>query len=405
MATVLLTYEFGSGLGHVNRLIAVARRLGPEHRLVFALPHSEDARPGIAAAFGNRAVVRPAVQWPVPTDPGASLVPTHTFADVLRLFGFGAAALLGSAVERWRRLVDDVAPELIIADFAPTLQIAVPDAPILVVGNGYTVPPSGFPLPPMRPWENAVPAASRANEAGLLEGVNRIRARDGGPAVNHLADLFSGRSTFVCTLREFDPYAPHRVGPVTFPFNVPHMPVGPPAAQRNGPTIFAYLPATHPCLDTVLAALSRLGERAHVYVTGANSHALARRCRANVAFLTKPADFPRVIPQARLLIHHGGLGTAYGGLAAGTPQLLLPVNLEHLITSRALASAGVALGFNKPPPEQDALETAIKRLTEEPGWTDRALAHAVRVARDPDPLAAVVVACNALLRGVAPSML
>jgi hypothetical protein len=37
MATILFTYEFGAGLGHLNRLLAVATRL-TGHRLVFALP-------------------------------------------------------------------------------------------------------------------------------------------------------------------------------------------------------------------------------------------------------------------------------------------------------------------------------------------------------------------------------
>ena len=394
VAIVLLTYELGSGLGHVNRLIAVARRLSAEHRLVFALPNAEEARAGIATAFGERAAVRQGVRWRPPTDPGARHVPTHTFADALKLFDFGNEASLGPAVDLWRRIVDEVAPDLIVADFAPALRVAVADrAPVVVVGNGYTVPPAGRPLPPMRPWETAVPAASRANEAGLLEATNRNRDRTGGPAVDHLADLFSGRSTFVCTLREFDPYAPHRTGPITFPFNVPEIAPGPPAAQRAGPAVFAYLPATNPCLNAVLAALTRLGYETQVYVADADSRELAGRCGRNVRILTRPADFRRVIPHARLLIHHAGLGTAYGGLASGTPQLVLPVNLEHLITSRALASAGVAQGFNKPPPDQKMLETAITSLIEEPEWMDRAMAHAGRVVRDPDPLAPIIATC------------
>lgn len=398
VATVLLTYEFGAGLGHLNRLIAVARRLEPGHELAFAVPNPDDARPTIARAFGDRASVRPSVRWPPPADPGTRQVPTHTFADVLTLFGYGDVATLGGAVDLWRQLVADVRPSLVVADFAPTLRLALPaDAPLVVIGNGYTVPPAGGPLPPMRAWDAAVPASSRANEAHLLAAVNRVRARDGGPAVDHLADVFSGRRTFVCTLREFDPYAPHRTGPVTFPFNVPDVPPGPPAARRTGPTVFVYLPATHPCLDVVLAALGRLGHDAHVYVADADSRALARKCRPNIGILTRPADFARVIPQARLLIHHAGLGTAYSGLAAGTPQLVLPINLEHLITSRALASAGVAQGFNKPPPDQDALEKAITSLIAEPEWMERALHHAARVVRDPDPLAPIVAACGAFL--------
>ena len=395
VATILLTYEFGSGLGHVNRLIAVALRLAPIHRLVFAVPNVEAARPAISRICGERGSARAGVPWPGPADPGVRKVPTCTFADVLRLFSYDDPAVLGPAVERWRLLVDDVRPDLIIADFAPTLRLAIGDAiPTVVVGNGYTVPPPGRVLQPMRPWVTVVPAISRANEARVLETVNRLRAAGDGDAVDHLADLFSGQATFVCTLREFDPYAPHRRDAVTFPFNVPNVLAGPPGPERNGPTIFVYLPASHPHLDMVLAALNRLGHKTHLYVANTDWHALAKRCASNIRILTEPADFAKILPQVQLLIHHAGLGTAYGGLASGTPQLVLPLNLEHLVTSRALAGAGVAQGFNHPPPDRNALEISITSLLENPVWMERAMAYAATLVRDSDPLAKIVAACE-----------
>lgn len=404
MPRILLAYEFGSGLGHLNRLVAVARRLGEGNEFVFALPDLKLAEPVLAQAFGTAATLRAGVVWPAPSDPAARLVPTLTFADVVQLFGYGEGARLLGATQRWRAILDETRPDLIVADFAPTLRLAVGDAiPSVVVGNGYTVPPPGRPLPPMRSRETIVPPASRAAEGTLMAAVNRVRGRIGGAAVDHFADLFSGTETFVCTIPEFDPYAAWRTGPTTWPFNIPTISPGPPAAQRSGPAIFVYLPASHPLLDATLAALDALGHKAWIYVAGTDPRTLAAHCKRHIGFLTKPADFAQVLPQVRLLIHHAGLGTAYAGLAAGTPQLVLPLNLEHLITSRGLLAAGVAQGFGgSEGPDEAALRARITDLLVEPTWMDKAAVAAARLAkaRDADPLGAVLAACERLLRSL-----
>ena len=395
MATILLTYEFGSGLGHVNRLIAVARRLDPSHRLVFALPNPEISRMSIASTFEGRAIVRSGVHWGAPIDPRARTLPTKTFADVLQLFGYGNIAVIGPAAEQWRRVVDDVGPDLIISDFAPTLRVAVGKAvPIIVVGNGYTVPPRGQMLQPMRPWETNVPATSRANEASLLEAVNRLRARAGSDAIDYLSDAFSGDNTYVCTLSEFDPYAPSRIDPVTFPFNVSNMSAGPSVSTRSGPTIFVYLPAFHPGLPVVLAVLDHLGHESQIYLSESGHRKDGYLSKGNLLFLSSPAEFSQILPQVCLLIHHAGLGTAYAGLASGTPQLVLPMNLEHLITGRALVSSGVAEGFNKFPLNEIQLERSINNLLRNGSFRERAMARAIDLPRNSDPLAEIVASCE-----------
>ena len=395
MARVLLTYEFGSGLGHVNRLISVAKRLKSTDSLVFALPHAPSMGSLISDAFGQRATLRPGVEWLAPADPSARMVPTHTLADVIRLFRFNDASTLGPAVDRWRALIDEIKPDLIIADFAPTLRLAIGDMiPTIIVGNGYTVPPPGRMLPPIRPWQSEVPAASRANEEHLLRVINQIRAQNDSSSVDYVADLFSGQSTFICTMPEFDPYHSYRTKPVSWPFNVPSISPGPPAMERLGPTIFTYLPSAHPLTESMIEALNRLKHKTYLYIAGTNSRDLAKRCARHIGILTKPADFADILPKVRLLIHHAGLGTAYAGLAAGTPQLVLPLNLEHLITARGLTAAGVALGFNRPPPDPSTLFEAIETLLTEPAWMARASARAAELAqsKDPDPLAEVISA-------------
>src|SRR5262249_17163530 len=183
--------------------------------------------------------------------------------------------------------------------------------PFVVLGSGYTVPPASQLLPPIRPWETGVPALSRAMEGRLLAAVNVVREQLRGEAIDFFSDLFSGEHTFVCTLPEFDPYRRFRRGSTVWPLNIPHVPLGLPVNQRSsGPPIFVYLPAVHPALPRVISALNDLKLPSKIYVLGMPAEVLAKHCSRTVRIYSKPADLGRVLPNASLLIHHGGLSTS-----------------------------------------------------------------------------------------------
>jgi UDP:flavonoid glycosyltransferase YjiC (YdhE family) len=398
MATILFAYEFGAGLGHLNRLLAVAKRL-PEHRLVFALPDIALGRPVLERAVGTGFELELGVTWPAPNDPNVRQVPTQTFADVLRLFGFHEVERLRQAVTRWTSLLERLRPDLILSDFAPSLRLASGGRiPNVVVANGYTAPPSGQLFMPMRPWEAIVPPRSRTHEGEMLAAVNTVRASSGDPAIDYVADLFHGDATFVCTLAEFDPYARGRNGGHVWPFNVPSI-SGPSDAEEK--RVFAYFQANHPALPNVIAALGRLGRPAEIYVQGADPRAVAARCARNIGVHPRPADFASVLPRASLLVHHAGLGTAYAGLVAGVPQLVFPLNLEHAITSAGLEAFGATIRERAaPPPEPARLVSAMTRMIDEREHGEAATRAAAILAsrRDPGSVEQVVGACRALLQ-------
>ena len=398
MSTILVTYELGAGLGHLNRLVAVAQRLQGDHNWVFALPDRALGEPIVRRAFGDKARVLEGVRWPVPNDPNIRKIPTHTFADVIAIIGFNDGGRLSAKTAQWHTILQEVVPNLIIADFAPTLRLAIGGKlPFVVVGNGYTVPPRGQLLPPIRQGETRVSALSRANEGRLLAAVNVVRAQLRGEAIDFFSDLFSGEHTFVCTLPEFDPYRRFRCGPTLWPFNIPDVPLGPPAVQRGGPPIFVYLPANHPALAAVISALNDLKVPSGIYVSGMTAQVLAKRCRQTVRIHGKPADLAHVLPNTSLLIHHGGLGTAYAGLLAGVPQLVLPFNLEHSITAAGLEHFGVAKSRTA---RAAAVATDMRDLISsllQDGQLQEAAIKAARnlsVRRVADPISEVVQACQ-----------
>ena len=342
MSTILVTYEFGAGLGHLNRLIAVAQRLQGDHNCVFALPDHALGEPIVRRAFGDKVRVLEGVQWPAPNDPNIRKIPTHTFADVITIFRYDDIEMLRAKAAQWHTILQEAAPDLIIADIAPTLRLAVGGkVPMIVVGNGYTVLPRGRVLPPIRPWEAAVPAASRAKEGRLLAAVNVVRARSRGEAVDFFSDLFSGEQTFVCTFPEFDPYRRFRCKPSLWPFNIPEIPLGRRAVQGIEPLVFVYLPANHPALSPVISALNELNVPSQIYVSGMRAEELAKRCNRTIRIHRRPADLARLLPNCSMIIHHGGLGTAHAGLLGGVPQLVLPMNFLSTISHpRALKSSG-----------------------------------------------------------------
>jgi len=392
LATILIAYELGSGLGHLTPLIAVAEQLPQQHRFVFAVPRAERARPLVAKTFPAADVVT-GVFWPV-TRPGADKVYTHTLADALDLFGFGDAAVLRRRTESWSRLIAEVKPNLAICDFAPGLRLAATGKlPTVVAGYGYSVPPSSRLLPPLRPWDRGVPAPSRANEFRILTAANEVRGAE--PPVNLLTELFHGDATFVCTLPAFDPYARYRRDPTFSPIHLPDIRPGPSVGERSGADVFVYFASGHPLAPLVFAALDRLGVKADLYTPGIDVS--ERRRHPNLRFRSEPAPFAEVLPSARAIIHHGGLGSSLAGLAAGTPQLALPMQTEHLINARAVASLGAGIWLHgRRPYGPDVVRGQIERLLSDEALHAgaREAVAAVASARARSSLDAIATVCT-----------
>ncbi|MEM6903037.1 MAG: hypothetical protein AAF556_07345, partial [Pseudomonadota bacterium] len=344
MGLVFCAWEFGSGLGHLTRLLPIARQLHDAgHEIVLAVPNPDAAKPVLDKNFpGERKQYRLQVvkgaHWKVGrNDPEMRKKPTHVLADVLHLFAYNNTDELERQTRIWKDLLDRFKPDLIVADFAPTLRLAHwGKTPFVMTGNGYTVPPGGRALPPIRPWQTALHPFSRKHEAAVLLAMNEVRERLEGPPVDYVGDMLNGDRSYVCTIREFDPYRPHRKEATLMPFNVPNITKFPTVEQRGGEKapIFIYLPATHPLLKPVLKLVSDRNVPAHLYVSNVPAEKLAPLAGRNVAIHRRPINFEDDLWKFRGIIHHAGLATAYAAIKAGTPQLLLPVNLEHTITTR-----------------------------------------------------------------------
>jgi len=400
---ILCGWEFGAGLGHVTRLkpIVTALRDGGAEIVValqdldrasaFLDPETGKALPGFIVVGGPR--------WEMPRNPEARKIPTHSFADVLNLIGYGNTAALAARVEAWSGLINAYKPDLVLGDFCPTLRLAARGrVPMMMVGNGYTIPPAGRALPPIRPWQSKLEAFSVDHEEKILAAINTVLSRRGEPALEFLADALSGDQTCVFSVPLVDPYAAYRAAPQLPPFNLPTGMRPLPQVERENASVFFYMPGRQPELRKTIAGVSQAGVSCEAYISDLGRREAEALSSPRFKIHRAPQPFETVLPRARLIVHHGGLSTAVAATQAGTPQLIVPWNLEHLVTARGVETLGAAVVVEGDwTPKRIA--DAVRKMVRDKPLAIRA-AKAVEKVRLGDPTEAlkhVVARCGALI--------
>ena len=167
MSRVLCAWEFGGDLGHIHRLMPIARELrAMGHEVSFAL--RDDLHLDAPISEGFEAFVAPRLRAPARPNPWPL-----SFAEVLLNIGFDDRAALAGAVRAWRSLYELLHPDIVVAEYAPTALLAARalDLPRVTVGAGFSVPVLGDPLPALRGWEPAQDGALRTLDDRVVSSV------------------------------------------------------------------------------------------------------------------------------------------------------------------------------------------------------------------------------------------
>ncbi|MCJ2076560.1 glycosyltransferase [Methylobacterium sp. E-016] len=82
------------------------------------------------------------------------------------------------------------------------------------------------------------------------------------------------------------------------------------------------------------------------------------------------APLAALLPHAAALIHHGGIGTVAQGLAAGIPQLVVPVAFDHFDEARRLIELGVGASLSRRRFSPDRGARALHRLLNSPSVSE-----------------------------------
>ena len=329
MSVILFGWELGAGLGHAFNLLRIAKDLAElGHKPVFVLQNLNETRPLFAGL--DYEIYQAPVWWPRPISFTA-----RGYADILTYHGYADAELLLGMVQAWDRLLQNIRPDLIISDHSPTLNLAAHGRfRRVTVGTGFTVPPPGEKeFPALQPKVQPL-----APDEQLLASVSHVQAVRKGPPLETLTRIVQGDASFVTTLPELDPYAKFRRNEAVGPLKRP----GPLTALPEEPYFFAYLPADHPAIKTILGLIGRCGLKGMVYVRNAGGDLRKTLGTSKVEFVTVPQDLSQVFARTSVVLHHGGNGISSDALAAGRPQVVCPIFLEQWLTGRRLQELGVA---------------------------------------------------------------
>jgi UDP:flavonoid glycosyltransferase YjiC (YdhE family) len=357
MARILCAWEFGGDLGHVRRLLPIARelrRLGHEAAFVFR----DHAPLGAHADEGFEWFQAPLVRLP-PTQNTSPLSPT----DVLLNLGYADAAALTGALLGWRALCALWQPDLIVADYAPGALLAarMRGVPTATIGSGFSLPLPGAPLAAYRDWHRVEPGVPRRLDDHLLATVSKaFQNVHAAPPPGAARELFAGDVNLVCTFPDLDPFGPRE--------GVEYLgPIADASAAREvawntdaRPRIFAYLKPRDARFVPLVTALRQVAGEALVAAPGLTD-AQARELSSDRVRVFSEALNLDALGSADLCISHAGPGVASRAILAGVPLALLPMQLEQFLVARRLRSAGAAdfISPDDPPPDFAAWLGAI----------------------------------------------
>ena len=104
--------------------------------------------------------------------------------------------------------------------------------------------------------------------------------------------------------------------------------------------------------------------------------------------------FSQILPKAAALVHHGGIGTCAQGLAAGVPQLVMPLAYDQLDNACRLIRLGVAKKISRSKFRGSTVAAALEELLASASTHE----SAARCAQQTDAEQALAESCVALER-------
>jgi UDP:flavonoid glycosyltransferase YjiC (YdhE family) len=356
MATVLLTWELGGGLGHLMNLRPVAAELLRRgHRVFAALRDLSLAR----EILGDSGVVY--LQAPFKHQRMQEIHPCCTFAHILHNIGFSNVDELTTMTGAWRQLFEHVRADLIVFDHSPTALLAARgwQARKALIGTHFFSPPDISPLPNLRNWLPVDAARLLADEHRILANMNAMLARSNEPPLQRVAELFASvDENFLLSFAELDCYArPRDVNYLgMWSANIGDPPQWPPGMGRK---VFGYL-KPFPELHQLLHALSRVPNPTLIYAPGIDPRLRAQFQSEHLRFADGPVEMSQAARECDLAILNGTFASTTAMLLAGKPALHIPIFLEQATNARAVEHLGA--GICAPPNNPAAIVAGMRCL-------------------------------------------
>lgn len=398
MATIVLNWELGADLGHINRFLSIALRLREQgHRPVMLLRDISRAE----SILGEHQLEF--LQAPVWLASVQGLPPDINFTETLYRFGYLYPDGLLSMAKAWRAVWKLLQPDLLIFDHAPSAMLAARGLgiPRIIIGNSFSVPPLQRPLPRFRWWTNGLGEQPRLaeTEARATQNSNAVLKHLDAPPISQISDLFQAEASYICGRAALDVYGKRDHGDYIGPINNITTGVDPIWPRAEGPLVFAYLKPHYKHFEALLNAIGNSKARYLIFAPGTPEALVRRHQKAHITFSSAPLRMQEVVKQCNAIICHAG-GMTDIALEAGKPVLLLPTQMEQTMTSHRVEALGAGL-FLPTEGNPGVLPKLIKRLLEEGELGTHAAAYAASLPCTDQSKAVerVIDACEALLTG------
>jgi UDP:flavonoid glycosyltransferase YjiC (YdhE family) len=385
MATILLTWELGWGIGHPMNLRPIGQELVKRgHRVIAAVNDLANVRE-VFAGLGIAAIPAPVVRGTK-----KHFAPMRGMAHILGNIGFADERVLATLFEAWNALFNLVQPDLVVADHSPNALLALHGRektsqkriPSVNVGLGFFCPPDGFPLPYwLKSEEMRFQQQIIIDERNITANVNHMLHAHGRPPLARLSEFYAeADETILATYREFDHFGPRAEtnGAVRYWGHWPYAPgISPRWPEGNGPRIYVYL-KTFPTLEHVLGQLRRLGNPTLVLANYIERAVQDRYASPTLRFENQPFDLRLVAEQCDLGILNAGHGTVVGLLLAGKPSVVFPLNTEQMLFAQLVEQH--KLGRNTDLRDPRKIDVALSDLLHYSVYQTRAMDFAARYA-------------------------
>lgn len=368
MARILFGWELGANRGHIERLLPIARRLLDKgHAVAFALQQIDS----VGTDHDERIGLWQAPVWPrlLVNNLQDKNRRIATMGDILAQLGLDRAGCLASMVRGWDNIFNAVSPDLVIADYAPAMLVAAQGRiKSIAVGDYFSMPPSH-----LEAFPNLTGQPTAYSEEMLLDTVDADLRSVGRQPLSALPALFTSDHNMVGNFAELDAYRNWRTGGYCAPSV--KQPFADPVGGQ-GEEIFVYAYNRIGADSPIWAGLSARRRKVRVHMRDPNPDHLAMFRRLGIIHEPKPLSFPQIARRSRCAVSYGGNGFTSACLIAGLPQLMLPFDLEKLLTSRAVDALGFGRMMTFHKIDAAEVDDAIDRLLSDAALVARLLNHA-----------------------------
>jgi len=340
MSRILLAWELGRNLGHLARLLPLAKRLKARgHSTLVAAQNMASA----ARALGPEGIAF--VQSPLHTAVRKGDFQSTSYADLLWLQGWDDRAELWGRLQAWVSLYRMFQPETVVLDYSPTACLAarILKIPRVLIGTGFELPPALDPLPPFPGYSGATRELAAAAEQRVLDNVNGVLSACAAEPLNALKAVVDGDRRLLTTFAELDHYGPRvgerYIGPLSNPAD--GRKIDWPSGTKK--RVFAYLRPEMGDLNliAILEGLVEANVSLIAYAPGVPNSIVDRFRNADRVFTSEPVQYEQLFASTDLCVSYGSAGTVTTALLNGVPQLVRPIHRETQLTAHCIERLGV----------------------------------------------------------------